>query len=185
MIYWATNLHYKLRGKFWSVAYKPAMKLFSKVWIARSYQLRRWILAGINWYSICCSVMNYLRIYEASLSNMCGWGFIPLFVSILNFLIGIFDRVFSAVWNWLVKYGIAVKIKYNKKVIVAADVWYDKSTCFTSDYFASDGLTINVSVVSTQTWCFFLWRIKWRRRGGKCVCYCVVAGYDNICEAWC
>ena len=67
-----------------------------------------------------------------------------------------FYRVFSAVWYWVGKYVIAVKIKENKKVIIAADGWYDKSTCFISVYFASDLLKINVSVMSMQTWCFFV-----------------------------
>ena len=70
--------------------------------------------------------------------------------------IGIFDRVFSAVWYRFGKYGISVKIKENKKVIIAADGWYDKSTCLISAYYSSDGLTINLSVMSTQTWCFFV-----------------------------
>ena len=38
--------------------------------------------------------------------------------------IGIFDRVFSAVWYRSGKYGIAVKIKENKKLIIAADRCY-------------------------------------------------------------
>ena len=104
--------------------------------------------------------------------------------SVFNFSedvgIGIFDWVFSAVWYWFRKDGNAVKIKENKKVIIAADGWYDKLTCSISSYFASDGLTINVSVMSTQNWCFFVCRKKLRWRGGKWVCYCVVAGYDMI-----
>ena len=52
--------------------------------------------------------------------------------------IGIFDRVFSSVWCWFGKDGILVKIKENKKVIIAADGWYKKSTCLISAYFASD-----------------------------------------------
>ena len=118
------------------------------------------------------------------------WGFIVQSVklrfefSVWNYFedvgIGIFYRVFSAVWYRSSKDGIAVKIKDNKKVIIAADGWYEKLTCLTSDYFASDGLTINISVMSTQTWCFFVWRQKWRWRGGKCVCYCVVSGYEII-----
>ena len=70
--------------------------------------------------------------------------------------IGIFDRVFSVVWYQFGKYGISVKIKENKKVIIAADIWYKKLTCLISAYFASDGLTINVSVMSSQTWCLFV-----------------------------
>ena len=70
--------------------------------------------------------------------------------------IDLFYRVFSAVWYRFGKYGIAVKIKENKKVIIAADVWSDKSTCLISAYFASDGLKIIVSVMSKQTWCLFL-----------------------------
>ena len=62
--------------------------------------------------------------------------------------IGIFDRVFSAVWYRFGKDGISVKIKENKNVIISADEWYDKSTCLISAYVASDGLTINVSVMS-------------------------------------
>ena len=69
--------------------------------------------------------------------------------------IGIFDKVFSAVWYRFGKYGIAVRIKVNKKLIIAADRWYDKLTCLISAYFTSDGLTFNVSVMNTQTWCFF------------------------------
>ena len=65
--------------------------------------------------------------------------------------IGIFDRVFSAVWYRFGKDGIFVKIKENKKLIIAADGWYDKSNFLICAYFASDGLTINVSVMSTQT----------------------------------
>ena len=34
---------------------------------------------------------------------------------------GIFDRMISAVWYRFGKYGISVKIKENKKVIIAAD----------------------------------------------------------------
>ena len=70
--------------------------------------------------------------------------------------IGIFDRVFSVVWYQFGKYGIVVKIKESKKVIIAANGWYKKSTCLISAYFSSDGLTIFVSVMSTQTWCFFV-----------------------------
>ena len=67
---------------------------------------------------------------------------------------GVFDRVFSAVWYQFGKDGIAVNIKENKEVIIDADRWYDKSTCLISAYFSSDGLAINVSVISTQTCCF-------------------------------
>ena len=70
--------------------------------------------------------------------------------------IGIFDRVFIAVWYRFVKYRISVKIKENKEVIIAADRWYTKLTCLISAYFSSYGLKINVSVMSTQTWCFFV-----------------------------
>ena len=72
----------------------------------------------------------------------------------------IFDRVFSAVWYRSGKYGIAVKIKDNKKVIITTDRLYKKSTCLISAYFSSDGLKINVSVMSTQTWCLFVWKEK-------------------------
>ena len=54
------------------------------------------------------------------------------------------------------KDGISFKIKENKEEIIAADVWYEKPTCLISAYFASDGLTINISVIGTKTWCFFL-----------------------------
>ena len=73
-----------------------------------------------------------------------------------DFGIGIFDRVLIVVWYRFGKDGIAVKIKENNKVIVAAGGWYDKSTCLISAYFSSDGLTIKVSVMSTQIWCFFV-----------------------------
>ena len=63
--------------------------------------------------------------------------------------IGIFSRVFSTVWYPFGKYGIVVKTKENKKVIIAAGGCYDKSTCLISAYFPSDGLKINVSVMST------------------------------------
>ena len=46
----------------------------------------------------------------------------------------IFDRVFSAVWYRFGKDGISVKIKENKKVIIAADGWYKKLTCLISAY---------------------------------------------------
>ena len=71
-------------------------------------------------------------------------------------VIGIFYRVFSAVWYRFGKDGIAVKIKENKKVIIAADGRYNKSTCLISAYFFSYGLTINVSLMSMKTWCFFV-----------------------------
>ena len=70
--------------------------------------------------------------------------------------IGIFYRVCSAVRYRLVKYEIGVKIKVDKGVIVATDGWYDKLNCLISAYFASDGLTINVSVMITQNWCLFV-----------------------------
>ena len=63
--------------------------------------------------------------------------------------------MFSAVWYRFGKYGTDVNIKEDNDVIVAADGWYGESTCFISAYFASYGLTKNVSVMSTKTWCFF------------------------------
>ena len=42
--------------------------------------------------------------------------------------IGFFYRVFSAVWYRFGKYGIAVKIKDNKKVIIDSDGWYENRT---------------------------------------------------------
>ena len=118
------------------------------------------------------------------------WGFIVQSVklrfefSVWNYFedvgIGIFYRVFSAVWYRSSKDGIAVKIKDNKKVIIAADGWYEKLTCLISAYFSSDGLTINVSMMIKQNWCLFVWQQKWRWRGCKCVFYCVVAGCDII-----
>ena len=66
-----------------------------------------------------------------------------------DFGIGIFDRVFSAVCYRFDKDVISVKIKDNKKVIISADVWYHISTCLISAYFSSDGLIINVSLMST------------------------------------
>ena len=71
---------------------------------------------------------------------------------------GIFYRVFSAVLYQFGKYVIDVKIKDDKEVIIVADGWYKKSTCWISAYFYSDILTINAIVMSTQTWCLFLWR---------------------------
>ena len=44
--------------------------------------------------------------------------------------IGVFDRLFSAVWYRFRKYGITVKIKENKEVIIAADGWYKKFDLF-------------------------------------------------------
>ena len=70
--------------------------------------------------------------------------------------IDIFDRVFSEVWYRFGKYVIAVKIKDNKKVIIAADIWYKQSTCLISAYFSRNGLTIKISVMSTQTCCLFV-----------------------------
>ena len=64
--------------------------------------------------------------------------------------------MFSVVWYRFGKSGISVKINVNKEVIIAAGRWNDKSTSLISAYFASDGLKINVSVRSTQTWCFFV-----------------------------
>ena len=69
--------------------------------------------------------------------------------------IGIFGRFFGAVWYRLVKYGFDVNIEGNKQVIVAVDGWYRKSTFFVSSFFASNGLTIKVSVMSMKTWYFF------------------------------
>ena len=63
---------------------------------------------------------------------------------------GIFDRVFSAVWYWLGKYGISIKIKDNRKAIIAADGCYDKYTYLISADSTSYGLTINISVMSTH-----------------------------------
>ena len=77
-----------------------------------------------------------------------------------DFGIGVFDRVFSAVWYRFGKYGIAVKIKDNKEVIIESDGWYKKSTCLVSAYFASDLLTMNVSVIIKKTWCFFVLQQK-------------------------
>ena len=118
------------------------------------------------------------------------WGFIVQYVqfkfesSVFKYIedvgIGIFDRMFNVVWYRFGKDGISVKIKDNKKVIIGADRWYEKLTCLISAYFASDGLTVNVIVISMQTWCLFVWRKKWQQRGGTCVCYCIVTGYDII-----
>ena len=123
--------------------------------------------------------------YYESFENI--WGFIVESVqlrfesSICKYVedvgIGIFDRVFSVVWYRFGKDGIVVKIK-DKKVIISSERWYKKSTCLISAYFPSDGLAINVSVKSTQTWCLFVWLIKWWWRGGYCVCYCVITGYQ-------
>ena len=71
-------------------------------------------------------------------------------------VIGIFDRVYSAVWYWFGKYVIYVKIKENKNVIIAADRWFDKSTFLISAYLVSDRLTIIISVISKQTCCLFV-----------------------------
>ena len=60
-------------------------------------------------------------------------------------------RMFSAVWYRFGEYRIAVKIKENKKAITAAEWWYKKSTNLISDYLSIDGLTTNVSVMSTKT----------------------------------
>ena len=64
--------------------------------------------------------------------------------------------MFGAVRYWFSKYGIDVNIEENKELIFAADVWYDESTCLISAYFSSDGFKINVSLMSTKTWCLFL-----------------------------
>ena len=40
-------------------------------------------------------------------------------------VIGIFDRVFSAVQYWFKKYGITVNTKDNKEAVIAADGWYE------------------------------------------------------------
>ena len=63
--------------------------------------------------------------------------------------------MFSAVWYRFGKDGISVKIKYNKEVIIAAGGLYENSTCLICAYFSNDGFPTNVSVMSTQTWCFF------------------------------
>ena len=90
--------------------------------------------------------------------------------------IGIFDIFFRAVCYWLSKDGIAVKVEENMEVIVAADGWYEKLTCLISAYCSNDGLTINVSVMNINTFCFFVWIQIWRWRGGRHVCYCVIDG---------
>ena len=71
-----------------------------------------------------------------------------IFKYIEDFGIGVFDRVFIAVWYWFGKDGIDVNIKDNKEVIFATDRWYDKSNFLISAYFSSNGSTINVSVMS-------------------------------------
>ena len=67
----------------------------------------------------------------------------------------VFDRLFSVVRYRFGNNGIYVKIKDNMEVIIAADGWCDKFTCLISNYFSSDGLTINASEMSTKTWCLF------------------------------
>ena len=67
----------------------------------------------------------------------------------------IFDRVFGAVQYRFIKDGSAVNIEDNREVIFTAEVWYNELTCLISAYFSSEGLTINVSVMSKKTWCFF------------------------------
>ena len=102
--------------------------------------------------------MNSLSISETLLLDICKMRFKSyVFKYPEDVGIGIFNRVFSAVWYWFGKYGIAIKIKENKEVVIAADGWYKKSTCLISAYFASDEWAINVSLMSTQTWCFFVW----------------------------
>ena len=96
------------------------------------------------------------------------WGFIVQYVqlsfdsSVCKYFedvgIGIFDRLFSAVWYRFSKDGIAVKIKENKNAIIANEGWYDKSNCSISAYFSSAVLRIIVSVISTQVWCLSVWR---------------------------
>ena len=71
--------------------------------------------------------------------------------------ISISDRVFSVVLYRLSKDVISLNIKENKELIVAADVWYKTLTYLISTYFYSDRLTINVNVMSTKTWCLFVW----------------------------
>ena len=61
---------------------------------------------------------------------------------------GIFDRVYSSVRYRFFKNVTDVNIKENKKSIISADGWYDELTCLISAYFASDGFTINLSVMS-------------------------------------
>ena len=73
-----------------------------------------------------------------------------------DFGIGIFNRAFSTIWYQFVKYGITLKIKEDKEVIILADGWYFESAFLFSACFASDGLTINISAMSMQTWCLFL-----------------------------
>ena len=62
--------------------------------------------------------------------------------------------MFCADQYQLGKNGIAIKIKQNKKAIVAADGWYEKLTCLISAYFPCNGLKVNVSVMSEEIWCF-------------------------------
>ena len=71
--------------------------------------------------------------------------------------IGIFYRVFSVVLYWLGKDLIYSEIKENKELIVAADGWYKKLTHLISTYFNSNGLKINLSVMSTKTRCLCVW----------------------------
>ena len=73
-----------------------------------------------------------------------------------DFGMGIFYRVFSAVLYQFGKYVIDVKIKDDKEVIIVADGWYKKSTCWISAYFYSDVLTIHLNFMSTKTCCFFV-----------------------------
>ena len=96
--------------------------------------------------------MNPLSISESSFSKYVQLRFES---SVFDYLedigMGGFDRVFGAVWYWFRKYLVYVKIKEKKKLTVAADGWYYESTCLISDYFAINVLTINVSVMSTNT----------------------------------
>ena len=71
--------------------------------------------------------------------------------------ISISDRVFSVGLYWLSKDVISVNIRDNKELIVASDGWYNKLTYFISNYFYSDGLTINVNAMCTNFWCLFVW----------------------------
>ena len=59
--------------------------------------------------------------------------------SIFNYLedfgVHIFDRVLSTDRYGFGKYGIDVKIKENKEVIIVTDRWYNELTCLISAYF--------------------------------------------------
>ena len=77
-----------------------------------------------------------------------------VFKYLKDVVIGILVRVLSVVLYWLDNGKISFKIKDNKGLIVAADKWYDKSTCLISAYSTIDGLKIKLFVVSTKTWRF-------------------------------